>query len=262
MKFDENDPIQGLILYIYLCRDRGLLFSDFLKECTQSPAIIFNEFSRIITDRYTLVPFTPSTWHETNCTFINRHLLDLNRSAVPFVPYAHFTTMNVTEIEEYLSAFASRPIVGKLVCLRNVSDTPIKLSRQIDELGGEFMEMVCTTSPARELHRFVCSYMFDVQMMRCVTPCVIVALPVRNPEPETTVIKISPTKLPSSYFRCVAIFEDGSMCGKQAHIKCTKCHRAFFCSKRCKSRDAAMHASECDHMRKVKVKKGEALNLY
>ena len=246
MNFIDGDPYHLLVLHIYLSRVRRLSFHDFLDACVHSPITVFDEFVRFVSERYTISPIAPRSWRSVNCSLINRYLLDrkIPDSGTLKIPATHFTTMEMHEIEVYVKAFAARPEVAKLVHLRNVSEQPIQISRKIDELGGEFMETVCVSEPSKELHRFVCSYMFDVQRQNgngC-THCIIISIH----DACAQIVKIAPTVLPASYFQCVAVDVEGKMCGKQAAVKCLRCHRAFFCSKRCQKSDASVHVSECD----------------
>ena len=171
---------------------------------------------------------------------------ELHVHSSPFlaVPATFVTRLPILIVNNYMRALNSKHIVTNLVnkCTLETDVTKCReLSKYITNCGGEDFENVILMSGAhasdvQQLHRF---------MMNCVLikACAVVFVFIDQMDAVSCIKEL--TIKNSSGLCCNAVTDTGERCSKKASMRCPRCHRAFYCSKKCQMHDPT-HVHECD----------------
>lgn len=244
----NSEAFNELLCFFYVKRRRSILFHDWKSAMMKQPYDVFLDGERIISELFPhAINCCDSNAFDQSFTFINHYLQHSIQA-----PLVCFTPLEPDNIRTYLQLLISRDTVRQLLVHQNNMSHPQQLQQLIDSLGGVDFSYWWHDNAYKALHLF---FLHALWMNR-EYPRDILCLCIDKAQRRCTSALINNVGNTTNLFRCVRMHDNGAVCGKEASVRCDRCHRAFYCSTQCQRFDKSMHQLECIQRKCCLCKRG------
>lgn len=233
----NSEAFNELLCLMYVKRRRTILFHDWKSAMLNQPFDVWLDAQRIISELFPhAVNCCDANTFDQSFTFINHYFQHQVQA-----PLVCFTPLEPASIRTYLQLLISRDTVRQLLVHQNCMSNPQQLQLLIDQLGGVDFSYWWHNPSFQALHLF---FLHALWMNRDHTRDIL-CLCIDKQRRQCASVLIDNVGCTKKLFQCVRMHDSGAVCGKEAAVRCERCHRAFYCSAQCQRQDKVMHQLEC-----------------